>query len=96
MTLWKTVAQDIEEKTLNFWRVSRAWNNQSQVEMITGEAIVYCTDNLKYTNPERPVARYTTKLLQELIRGEGSPPPSATSLILFPDTLDAIVAESIQ
>lgn len=88
--MWKTVAQDIEEKTLNFWRVSRAWNNRSPVEMITGEAIVYCTDNLKYTNPERPIARYTTKLLQELIQGEGSPPPEVSALISFPDIFEAV------
>jgi len=94
--MWKTVAKDIEEKTQNYWKVSRAWNNRSPVEMVTGEAIVYCTDNLKYTNPERPVAKYTAKLLSELIQGEGSPKPEESSLINFPDTLEALTHDNIQ
>lgn len=85
--MWNTVAQDLEEKTRNYWKVSLAWNNRSPVEMITGEAIVYCVNNLKYTNIERPVAKLTNKLLHELIQGEGSPKPEQSFLIPFPDIL---------
>lgn len=94
--MWNTVAQDIETKTLNFWRVSLAWNNRSPVEILTGEAICCCTDNLKYTNPSRPIAHSTRKLLRELIQGEGSPKPEESSLIFFPDILEDIVSENMQ
>lgn len=96
MNLWKSVAQDLEEKTKAFWRVSSVWNSRSSEEILTGEAIVICTDNLKYSNIHRPIVRFTNKLLGELIQGEGSPAPEKTSLITFPDILDSFAAEKIQ
>lgn len=78
----------LTELTTNLWRVSRAWNGKSEVEMTTGDAIYLCTTNLKEAKPKTAVHHYTGKLLNELIQGYGSPIPEA-SLIEFPDILDA-------
>lgn len=95
MLAWKTTAQDIEEKTQRYWRLSSIWNNRVSDLMAVGEAIKLCTDNLKYTNPERQIVRSTNVLLGELIQGEGSPLPPITSLIAFPDTLSCLAVQEL-
>jgi len=96
MLAWKTVAQDLEEKTRNYWKVSRAWNGQSSSEMAFEKANKICSNNLLYTNPFRPVAILTNRLLQELIQDEPSPSPKASSLIEFPNTFEALTFDNIQ
>lgn len=83
MMAWKTVAQDVEEKTQAYWRVSQVWNRSTEI-MPTGEAIVICKDNMLYTNPERPVMRHTERLLAEIVKGEGAVPPDDSILLNFP------------
>lgn len=92
MIPWKTVAQDVEEKTKNYWRVSLIWNSRSTEEMVTGDAIVLCVDNLKYTNPARPIVKLSTRLLDELVKGEGSPHPDQSQIYAFPEVIDAMNA----
>lgn len=79
----------LEELTSNLWRVSRAWNGRSEVELTTGDAIYICTTNLKEAQPKTPVHTYTGKLLKELIQGSASPLPEESLLIEFPDLLEA-------
>ena len=93
--MWTTIAQDLEQKTARYWRISLAWNSKSPEQIPTGEAIESCTSNLKYTNPGRPIAQLTTRLLGEIIQGEGSPHPEESDLINFPDILD-IITENMQ
>jgi len=86
--MWLTVAQDLEDKTRRFWRVSSIWNGQLEVEMPACDAIEHCNTNLKYTNPGRAIARATETLLSELIKGSGSPKPETTRVIELPNCLD--------
>ncbi len=83
---WKTVAQDVEEKTQAYWRISLAWNNRAIEPIATGEAIVVCKDNLIYTNPERPIYHRSEGILREIVRGHPSPNPEESSVIQFPET----------
>lgn len=86
--MWLTVAQDLEDKTRRFWRVSSIWNGKIDVEMPACDAIEHCNSNLLHTNPGRQIARSTEVLLSELIKGSGSPRPSETKIIELPSCLD--------
>lgn len=94
----QTKIQDISNKTMRYWQVSRAWNNRSGLEITTGDAIYFCRDNIDNTPPKAAVHIYSRKLLDELVQGTGSPPPEESHLIEFPDTysvLEDLVQENM-
>ena len=78
-----STVQELEEKTQAFWMMSLAWNGKSLNEIPTGEAIIDCTDIIDSTNPVRPIFHAADRLMQEIIQGEGSAPPSESKLIPF-------------
>ncbi len=79
----------LEEQTTNLWRVSRAWNGKSEVELTTGDAIHICVLIRDEAKPKTAVHTQNNKLLKELIQGGASPRPEESHLIEFPDTLEA-------
>jgi hypothetical protein len=81
--MW-TIADELIHKTQQFWRISQAWNGIGDEQLATGEAIVVCTENLRYTNPARPVFYRTESLLSEIIAGTASQRPEPAVIILFP------------
>lgn len=73
----------LEEQTTNLWRVSRAWQGKSEVEMTTGDAIHICCTIREESEPKSMVRKYNNKLLNELIRGSTSSLPEQSSVIPF-------------
>ena len=67
-----TVAQELQEKTLAYWNLSRTFNDQNQANIETGEAIEVCSTILEMTNFTRPLSFATDRLLIDIIRGEES------------------------
>ena len=90
--MWSTIAQDLEQKTRAYWKVSQAWNGVSPTEMPFERANKLCNKALLYTNPSRPVAKLTERLLQELIQNEASPLPEASQLLPFPNIIEALTS----
>lgn len=86
----QTIAQEIEQKTMNYWHISQAMNNRSEISIVTGDAIVMCNDNLLYTNPSRPIWRCTNLILDEIIKGEAARKPEESKVINFPDIAAAL------
>jgi hypothetical protein len=85
-----STSDDLQQKTMAYWTISQAWNNRSEIGVMACDAIRTCNDNLTYTNPSRPIFRHTNILLDEIIKGEGSPKPDESKVINFPDIAAAL------
>lgn len=78
-----TVAQELQEKTLAYWNLSKVFNSQIEANVETGEAIEVCSTIMEMTNFTRPLSFYTDRLLQEIIRGEGIEPRKDSEVLFF-------------
>ena len=76
-----TTAQELQEKTLAYWHLSKVWNGKEETLVETGNAIEVCSTILDMTNFVRPLFHRTDILLQEIIRGEPSQPKEVPAKI---------------
>lgn len=59
----------IEQQTLKFWNISKAYNGKSDQLMTTSEGIHRLGDLLDSLNPIRPLADRSKTLLSRIING---------------------------
>lgn len=78
----QSTREELEQKTLAYWKLSQIWNGRRQVEVTTGDAMEMCSTILARTSIYRPVFHSVDGLLQEIIKGGGNPLPTATILPL--------------
>jgi hypothetical protein len=86
-----STAGELEQKTKNYWRVSSIWNNRIDDELNVGDAITEVMETMKM-NPSRPIFHSASKLMEELIEGQGLSNPDETKLLSFPDSADILAA----
>lgn len=65
-----TQAQELEQKTRAYWRISLAFNNQSPELISAIRSIGQCSYIVYNTHAQRPIAKCAQKLRAELIVGE--------------------------
>lgn len=70
----EATSEELNDKTLTFWRISRAWNNHSGVDIPMHVALRALTSQIDSLNPTRPLAKQVYQLLGELIRDTGRKP----------------------
>jgi len=72
--MYRSAADELAEKTLTFWRISRQWNGQSDANDITMDvALTVIGDSICETNPSRPLVKQMYMLQDELIHDECRP-----------------------
>lgn len=86
----QTIAQELEAKTKEYWRISYIWNSRSNETETVGDAIESCTHLISTTNVTRPIFNRASILLDELVLGEASPAPSVNKVLAFPDIASAM------
>ena len=75
-----SIAEELKQKTLAYWKLSQIWNGKREVELPTGEAIELCSHMIETTNITRPLSYRAEILLQEIIIGQGSKAPDSKVL----------------
>ncbi len=75
-----SIVEELNQKTLAYWKLSSIWNRRIQVDVETGTALEICSEVLETTNYHRPIAKRFDSLLDELIKGEGRILPPAKLL----------------
>lgn len=65
-------ATTIEQKTLAYWNTSSTFRGKpSQTpDMNMQQGLKSCSDNLAVLGPQRPLAKRTSQLLEQLIEGK--------------------------
>lgn len=63
----QTVAQELESRTQEYWRISSSYNNRIEEPIPTWLAIQRVTHMAEAMNPARPISRRASVLLHTLI-----------------------------
>jgi intein-encoded DNA endonuclease-like protein len=75
-----SIAEELHQKTMAYWKLSQIWNGKREVELATGDAIELCSHMIETTNITRPLSFRAEILLQEIVLGEGSKAPDSKVL----------------
>lgn len=75
MILGNECAIDLNNRTLEYWKISRALREQSSEEIPTYLALELLSDTADSLAPTRRVKHAAAHLLQEVIHGHPLPPP---------------------
>lgn len=65
------LSDELEQKTQQYWNISRFWNRGKGKQITTGDALVVCSDVMYSTNSTRPIAHAMETLREEIIIGVG-------------------------
>lgn len=66
-----TIADELKQKTLAYWKLSQIWNGKRDVELPTEDAMRICHLILSDTSCTRPIYRSMDRVLNEIIEGTG-------------------------
>lgn len=69
----------LEEHTLNYWRISLAYEGRSKQGVSTAEAIEATNAIIKWMNPARPLVKLTLRLGHNIIYGQADAPTAAAN-----------------
>ena len=77
-----TIAEELKQKTLAYWKLSSIWNGRRNVNLATEDAMRICNKICEMTSPDRPLHYQTFYLKTEIIEGSGQKVPGAVILVL--------------
>jgi hypothetical protein len=84
----QSVADELEEKTKQYWIISSVWNQRLDFRYSTENAIQDCVNLESLTSPHRPLHFRSARLLEEIIEGESPKSEGSAKLLEFPDSAD--------
>lgn len=79
----QSIAEELKQKTLAYWKLSRVWNGRDSREILTGEAIEICISAMQMTSNTRKIYWRFNSVMGEIVLGEGKGPHPHSEVVEF-------------